>query len=143
MFSKACEYALRATLYIAQNSSNGKRLGVEEIATGIDAPKSFTAKILQQLNKGNVISSAKGPTGGFFISEDLRNQPVWNVLIAMGEDGRITNCVMGLNECSDKKPCPMHGQYKGLKQQLAELFQNRTVADVAQAMTRKTFIRNT
>lgn len=142
MFSKACEYALRATLYIAQNSSNDKRLGVEEIATGIDAPKSFTAKILQQLNKGHVISSAKGPNGGFFISEKLKSQPVWHVLAAMGEEERINNCVMGLNECSDKKPCPMHAQYKGIKQQLAELFQNSTVADIAQAMTRKTFIRN-
>ncbi|MFM2359513.1 MAG: hypothetical protein RLY16_1506, partial [Bacteroidota bacterium] len=51
MFSKATEYALRATIYIAQKSSTEHKIGLEEIAMAIDSPASFTAKILQALTK--------------------------------------------------------------------------------------------
>jgi Rrf2 family protein len=118
-------------------------LGVEAIAAGIDAPRSFTAKILQQLNRGQVISSAKGPQGGFYISPELQQQPVWNVLVAMQESERLTNCVMGLNQCSDHRPCPMHRQYKLIKQQLVDLFKQRKIIDIASEMTKdEIFIRN-
>jgi Rrf2 family protein len=143
MFSKACEYALRATIYLAQKSSPAKKLGVEEIAEGIDAPAPFTAKILQQLNRAEVIQSTKGPHGGFFMTEDLRTQPVWNVLVAFAEDERLTNCVMGLHLCNDKKPCPLHGQFKGIRQQLVDMFRQKNISDLAGSMSKtKFFIRH-
>lgn len=143
MFSKACEYAIRATIYIAQQSAKGQRLSVDEVADNIDAPRSFTAKILQQLIKGNIISSVKGPNGGFFMAETQGALPVWDVLVTMNEDERLTKCVIGLNECSDRKPCPMHNQYKSIKQQLAELFKDKAIKDLAKETgKKKIFIRN-
>ena len=59
MFSKATEYALRATIYIAQKSSEENKLGIEEIAKAIDSPQSFTAKIMQLLTKNNKIASIR------------------------------------------------------------------------------------
>ena len=72
MFSKSTEYALRATIFIARQSSIHKKVNIREIAEGIGAPKYFTAKILQQLSNKNVqiVSSISGPAGGFFIKED-------------------------------------------------------------------------
>jgi Rrf2 family protein len=143
MFSKACEYAIRATVYLAQKSSMDKKLGVEAIAEGIDAPKPFVAKILQQLNREEVIRSLKGPNGGFYLTDDLKNQPVWNVLVAFAEDERLTACVMGLHLCNDKKPCPLHAQYKGIKQQLVEMFRQKKIRDMAETMkSTKSFIRH-
>ena len=143
MFSKACEYALRATILIAQKSSEDNKLSVEDVAEGIGTPKSFTAKILQQLIRGNVISSVKGPNGGFYISEKLKKQPVWNILVALDEDERLTNCVMGLDKCSDKKPCPMHEQYKVIKEQLIDLFKKKRILEVAEAMDKdRLYIRS-
>ncbi len=85
MFSKATEYALRATIYIAKNSSPGKKIGIDEIAKAIDSPQSFTAKILQALTRdGNLVSSVRGPNGGFFLTEDAKKLPVRSVLQAMG-----------------------------------------------------------
>ena len=69
MFSKATEYALRATIYIAQKSSEENKIGIDEIAKVIGSPKSFTAKILQQLSKNQIIDSIKGPNGGFSIEK--------------------------------------------------------------------------
>ncbi len=35
MFSKTCEYALRALIYIAQQSKNDSRVGIKDIAKSI------------------------------------------------------------------------------------------------------------
>ena len=143
MFSKACEYAIRATVYLAQKTSEAEKLGVEAIAEGIDAPKAFVAKILQQLNREAVIRSVKGPNGGFFLSDALKDQPVWNVLVAFSEEERVTNCVMGLHLCNDKKPCPLHLQYKDIKHQLVQMFKEKKIKEMAESMKHtKLFIRH-
>ncbi len=66
MFSKTCEYALRALMYIAQKTKDGARLSVVDVANDINSSEYFMAKILQQLAKKGFVSSAKGPNGGFF-----------------------------------------------------------------------------
>lgn len=144
MFSKATEYALRAVIYIAQKSTPENKLGLVEIAASIDSPKSFTAKILQSLTAGNkIISSVPGPNGGFYITEKAKNFPVRTILKAMGEDEMLGQCVLGLKKCSDVKPCPMHVQYKIIKEQLIKLFENKTIGDLAVEMdTGNSFINN-
>jgi len=136
MFSKATEYALRATIYIAQKSTVEKKIGIEEIAKAIDSPKSFTAKILQALTKDNkVVSSVRGPNGGFYIAEKARQLPVRSILKAMNEDEIFEKCVLGLKRCSEVNPCPMHYQYKAIKEQLIKLFTKKTIQDMADEMT--------
>lgn len=135
MFSKATEYALRATIHIAKNSSEEKKLGIEEIAKSIDSPKSFTAKILQLLAKDNkIISSVRGPNGGFFITEKAKKLPVRSILVAMGESEVLDKCVLGLNKCSEIKPCPMHVKYKVIKAQIVKLFESKTIQHLVNEM---------
>ena len=132
MFSKATEYALRATIYIAKKSTEEKKLGIKEISRAIDSPQSFTAKILQALTKDNkVVSSVRGPNGGFFITEKTKKLPVRSILPAMGEDEVLEKCVLGLKMCSEIQPCPMHAQYKSIKQQLIKLFVTKTIQQLA------------
>ena len=132
MFSKATEYALRATIYIAQNSSEERKVGIQAIAEAIDSPQSFTAKILQLLTRDNrIIRSVPGPHGGFYITEKAKKLPARFILKAMGEEKKKEKCVLGLNQCSEKSPCPMHSRYKFIKQQLKELFESKTIQDLA------------
>ena len=77
MFSKTTEYALRATIFLAQKSSVHNKLGIEAIAKAIDSPIPFTAKILQLLAKdGTLVSSTRGPHGGFYMSEEAKPAPI-------------------------------------------------------------------
>lgn len=59
MFSKACEYAIRATIYIAVQSNQDNRVGLKDISKEIDSPEAFTAKILQQLSKMRLLTQSK------------------------------------------------------------------------------------
>lgn len=132
MFSKATEYALRATIYIAQRSSDKNNPGLAEIAKAIDSPRSFTAKILQLLTKDNkIVSSVRGPNGGFFLTEKAKKLPVRSILVAMNEDGILEKCVLGLKQCSEVKPCPMHASYKLIKGRLIDLFETKSIQSLA------------
>lgn len=132
MFSKATEYAIRATIYIAKKGTEEKKISIDEVAKAIDSPKSFTAKILQQLTKNNrIISSVRGPNGGFFLTEKAKKLPVRSILQAMGEDEMLEKCVLGLKQCSEIQPCPMHAPYKAIKQQLIKLFVSKTIQQLA------------
>jgi len=137
MFSKTTEYALRATIYLAQNSSEENKIGIKEISEAIDSPLQYTAKILQLLTKEEkVVSSVRGPNGGFFISEKAKILPIRAVLEAVGEDGILTKCVLGLRYCSESNSCPMHEEYKGIRMQLVGMFSNKTIHDLASGVSK-------
>ncbi len=131
MFSKTTEYALRAVLYIAKHASVDNKLSIQVISNGIGSPKSFTAKILQKLTKDNAfITSVSGPNGGLFISEDALNTSMMKVLKLLDDDHVITKCVLGLHECSEVNPCPMHHRYKLIKPLLLEMFEHKTIREL-------------
>ncbi len=83
MFSKACEYAIRAAIFIASESERGRRSSLKDIAREIDSPEAFTAKTLQKLTRSGIIVSTKGAQGGFEVPkarngdqhQDFRNRP--------------------------------------------------------------------
>lgn len=124
MLSKACEYGIRASIIIASESVNGHRLGLAEIAQKIDSPVAFTAKILQKLVKQNIIHSIKGPGGGFEAdTKNLKNLTLMQIVTAIDGDSVFSKCSLGLNECSEDKPCPFHHKYKPIKEKLIQSFE--------------------
>ncbi len=135
MFSKSTEYALRAIIYLAQKSSNDHKISITELAEAIDSPKSFTAKILQKLTKNDIlISSITGPNGGFYLTELAKKKSLLNVLNLLEDEGIITGCILGLKECSETNPCPMHSQYKKIKPQLLDMLDHKTIQELAREM---------
>ena len=112
MFSKACEYAVRAVLYIAVKSKDGSKLSIKEIAKEIDSPEPFTAKILQTLSRERIISSIKGPNGGFYLEPKSKPIPLNIIVYAIDGKNMLQACSLGLKECSDNFPCPIHHDVK-------------------------------
>jgi Rrf2 family iron-sulfur cluster assembly transcriptional regulator len=144
MFSKACEYALRATLYVSIKSGNGSRLSIPEIAKQIDAPVPFTAKILQTLAREKIISSVKGPNGGFYLNPKSKPVSLTAIVKAIdGNDDVLHACALGLKECSDKFPCPIHHEVKHYRDHLRKVMKETTVQELADDLARgKTFLKN-
>jgi Rrf2 family protein len=132
MFSKATEYALRATIFIARKSDEDAKLSLDEVAKGINSPRSFTAKILQKLTTDNrIVSSMRGPNGGFFMTDKAKGLPARAILEVMQEDQVLEKCVLGLKQCSESKPCPMHAEYKSIKARLKTLFETTAIRHLA------------
>ena len=108
MISKSCQYALRAVVYLASNTNKALRLNVKQISKEIDAPEAFTAKTLQILNKHKIITSLKGPYGGFFMEEHQMDLPILNIVHAVDGLQIFTSCGFGLKKCSPNHPCAFH-----------------------------------
>lgn len=130
IFSKSCEYALRSTLYICNNSVNESRINVNDIAENIESPVSYTAKILQQLVRNKIISSTKGPHGGFYIDNNLAPITILQVVEAIEGPTYFDRCIVGLKECSSVNPCPLHPHFAEHRNSIKELFKNKTIMDL-------------
>jgi|SRR6478609_4715187 Rrf2 family protein len=143
MFSKACEYAIRAVLYIAIRSADGTKLNIQEIAREIDSPQPFTAKILQTLVREGIISSIKGPNGGFFLKPNSKPILLNSIVKAIDGVDILQICVLGLKECSDKFPCPVHEEIKASKHKLRDTLRKKTIQELAKEFAKgKTFLKN-
>lgn len=127
VFSKTCEYAIRAVFYIAQKSHEGKRSGIKEIANNINSPEPFLAKILQKLSREGLISSVKGPNGGFYIDGKDLNRPLADIVSAIEGENIFTGCGMGLSYCSESNPCPLHEEFKKVRNQITIMLHQTTI----------------
>ena len=65
MFSRSCQYALQAVLYITLHQKKKSNVGLKEISSSQGIPLHFLSKILQSLVKADILTSIKGPNGGF------------------------------------------------------------------------------
>ncbi|HLW19617.1 MAG TPA: Rrf2 family transcriptional regulator [Cyclobacteriaceae bacterium] len=131
MFSKACEYGIRAVIYIWSQSNSGKKLGIKDICKEIDAPEFFTAKILQSLAKQGIISSAKGPNGGFYVEGEQEHLTLIDLVIAIDGDQLFKGCGLGLKQCSEETPCPIHNDFKVIRDRLEQMLRNKKIVDLA------------
>lgn len=127
VFSKTCEYAIRAVFYIAQSSHEGRKVGIKEIAKKIKCPEPFLGKILQNLSRVGVIQSLKGPNGGFFINSDGLKKPIADIVLAVDGEHIFVGCGMGLEYCSEKNPCPLHNRFKKIRNNLSNMLKNTSI----------------
>ncbi|MBV8252304.1 MAG: Rrf2 family transcriptional regulator [Chitinophaga sp.] len=127
MFSKTCEYAMRAVFYVAQRSHEGYKVGIKEIAEQINSPEPFLAKILQRLSKEGLIQSVKGPNGGFYFDAASLNRPLADIVTAVDGNAIFTGCGLGLTYCSEANPCPLHEEFKKVRNQITYMLNNTTI----------------
>ena len=143
MFSKSCKYGLRAVIFIAQSSTQNKKMSMLSIAEEIDSPQAFTSKILQKLRHENIINSIKGPYGGFFIeNEKMSEIKLSDIVKVLDGDAIYKNCALGLKACSNKFPCPMHYQFTEIREKLRNTLENTSLDDLTKEMkTSETWLK--
>lgn len=129
VFSKTCEYAIRAVFFIAHKTESGGRVGIKEIANGIDSPEPFLAKILQDLSRRGIVQSAKGPNGGFYLDEGAMNRPLAEIVEAVDGNAIFTGCALGLKQCSEVNPCPLHHQFKTIRGEINDLLRTTAIGE--------------
>ena len=131
MLSRASKYAILSTLFLAEHSSEERKISVKEIAERIDVPSPFLAKLFQQLVRGKIISSTKGPNGGFYISKKNRVKTVCDIIENIDGLNRLNDCFLGLHECDSSNPCPVHFIVEPFKQNILGKFRDKTIVEFA------------
>lgn len=142
MFSKTCEYAIRAALYIGAKTQIGERVGLIEVAKKIESPEAFTSKILQRLVREEIIFSIKGPGGGFYIDETSMAEIKISQIVECFDGDVLNKCSLGLDNCSDEMPCPFHTRYKPVKARLKKVFEETSIKDLIKGfINEETFLK--
>src|SRR5690606_6053315 len=122
MLSLSCKTAVKAVIYLSGKSGEGEKANIREISAKINASEHTVGKILQQLSRRKIINSLKGPSGGFYLSEDQQEQPIINIVKAIEADAVFTECGLGLGSCSAARPCPIHDRYEEARELMENIF---------------------
>ncbi len=128
MLTKSSKYGIRAVLYLAANKSC-KKCGSKEIAKKLDIPAPFLAKTLQELVRNNIISSVKGPNGGFFLTENDKNKSILDVINGIDGIEKFDECFLGHPDCNDVNPCAVHHIYSPFKTELLHTLRAKNIGD--------------
>jgi|SRR6056297_2208715 Rrf2 family protein len=132
MFSTSCHYGLQAMIFIALHATENENVGLSRIAEEQDIPKHFLSKILQMLVKNKLLVSMKGPTGGFNLNRPASQISLIEVIDAIDGLDVFNKCGIGFKKCSDKHPCPIHHDYKKVRNRIQKLFETKTLQELAE-----------
>ncbi len=141
MFTKSCEYGIRALIVIAEETKGGGRIGIKEIVKRSKTPESFTAKILQLLAKRKIIDSQKGPSGGFYVTKDLDSIKLYDIVDAIDGNAIFTGCGLGMAECDASRPCPLHHEFDEVRGRLIQMCRTNSLQDLVEGYHESVFSR--
>jgi len=136
LYSRPCEYAIRTMAYLARVSPD-KRVQVQEIAASEGIPAPFLAKVLQQLARSNLVNSFKGPGGGFSLNRPPSAINLYEIFRVVDGVEDLDRCAVGLAECNDFAPCPLHDTWKSVRVHLLQYLKKTTLKEMASAVEGK------
>ena len=139
IFSRRCEYALQAVLYLALKPE-GERTSIKELTQQIKMPSPFLAKILQDLAHKKLLESFKGPHGGFALGKPAKDITLFDIVEAMDGGGLTKNCVLGFEECSATDPCSMHDDWKKIREGISSMLLRQDIAQMAKQMHKPEYL---
>lgn len=132
------KYAIRAMAYIAAREDPTEPISAAEVAEAESIPPYYLAKVLQDLARAGILASVRGRGGGFKMLRQPEDIPVMEILEAVENIKKLTSeCVLGLDQCSEEVPCPMHTTWKAFRDRLLGRLDDMTVADLVVELDRK------
>ena len=133
ILSKACEYALRATLHLVSLKSSGF-VSIKAISDDLDISFPFLTKIFQKLTQAGILHSFRGPNGGIALARPASSVTLYEIVVAVDGEDMFRECVLGLPGCGERKPCPLHARWAPERERLKAMFRAETLADMAERL---------
>lgn len=129
MLNNASKYGIRAVLFLAKNANENTKYSAKNIASELEVPAHFIAKLLQTLVRKNIISSSKGPNGGFYFTEENGQHSICDVIEVIDGRALFSGCFMGLPSCDENKPCPAHDKVVKFKNEILKDFKDKNIIE--------------
>ena len=136
IYSKSAEYAIRATIHLAQ-LSDGHCVMAKDIARIEEIPPPYLAKILQELARQGLLHSIKGPSGGFRLKKKAGEIRLVDVVGAIDGSDHFGKCVLGFPKCSDKTACPVHDSWMALHSRIMDYLERNTIGSLVKSLGAK------
>ena len=131
MLSNSSKYAIKAVLFLALNTNDKKKVMVKDISEPINVPQAYIAKLLQELSRKHIISSTRGPKGGFYLSKENKDNTVMDIINALDTEKKISACQLSLEKCDIERPCPLHKILNPSRSNMIESLERVSIRDLA------------
>jgi len=138
IFSRQCEYALQAVLYLALKPLD-QMTPIKELTDKLDIPYHFLAKILQDLSRKGLLTSLKGPTGGFGLGIPAKNITLFHIVEAVDGVEFTKSCVLGFPECSGRNPCAAHDKWAVHRDGVYDMLVSKNIGEMAKDMRKSEY----
>jgi len=130
LLTRASEYALLSLDTIQRADSP---IGAEQLATELCIPKSFLAKILQNLAKKGILESRKGAHGGFILAKELHEISVSEIIFAAeGKAPAVFDCTSYTNTCPNGSigTCAISPFLRNFQRKIDDFLNGLTLGDI-------------
>lgn len=143
MLSNTCKYAIRAVIYLGIHGVGGVKVGIKQISKELDIPTPFLGKILQNLVRCKLLTSTKGPHGGFGIEKELDTVRLYDIILIVDGDSIFETCLIGLKPCKKHQedninPCPVHEKFSALRGSMRDYFMSESIGSIIGRMKNST-----
>ncbi|MCW5517171.1 RrF2 family transcriptional regulator [Muriicola sp. Z0-33] len=132
MFSNSSKYAIKAVLYLALHASEDNKLMVKDICKPINVPKAYLSKLLQDLSRHRIVSSTRGPKGGFYLSELNKDLFVMDIVGVIDGKNKLESCLLSLKDCSKDKPCPLHHAVSSSRSKMIKSLESTSIRELSE-----------
>ena len=129
MLSATADYAIRATLLLAR-AYGTRRLNGDEIADATGAPRNYMSKVLNTLGRAGVLTSSRGPTGGFALASAPDRITLAQIVDVFDEPRPHTRCLLGNGPCTPSAPCAAHSVWTNIMDERRRPLVESTLADL-------------
>jgi len=134
MLSSTSDYALRAILVLAQADPD-RLVRADEIARATGSPSNYLAKTLNALAKLGIVTSARGPLGGFALAVAPDELTLARIVDCFDEVRPNPRCLLGTRSCDPRRPCRAHDRWTAVQQARRAALADTTVADLLAGST--------
>ncbi|EKD89345.1 MAG: BadM/Rrf2 family transcriptional regulator [uncultured bacterium] len=124
------EYAIRGIVYLAAQPTDQICL-LSDIASAVDVPQTFLAKIFQQFSKIGLVRSYRGTGGGFVLGRPPEKITLLEVVEAVEGPIIPNRCVIGEGICSRSNICNVHPVWISVQDKVRDILAKVTLKDLA------------
>lgn len=137
MISQTAEYALRAIVYLADQS--GEARTIRQVAAATQVPGEYLAKVLGNLKRAGITRAKRGLHGGYTLARSPEQITILDIINVVDPFERIRHCPLGNREHVDL--CPLHRRLDGALAQIEAVFASTTVAELQAESSARPSIR--
>ncbi|MCC6683015.1 MAG: Rrf2 family transcriptional regulator [Phycisphaeraceae bacterium] len=136
--TRKADYALVALTYLGRlQRQQAGPVSARQIASQFDLPTPLLSNVLKDLAQAKLVSSTRGPSGGYELAGDPQRTTLMEIITAVEGPVQLSLCtdsttglsIMGQG-CSHENCCPIRSPIRRLHQRIANMLEQMTLADL-------------
>ena len=128
--TKECDYGVR----IIRALADGTKKTVENIANEEQIPQKYAYKIVKKLERGDLVQSIRGRSGGYLLAKTLDSFTLLDVIAAVDSTRYVNECLQPAYECifrdHPERPCYVHFELVRIQSHLGDELSSKSMAEV-------------